>query len=103
MVANRVFSLEEIRSCCKESSVLYVIMKRAEEGNLKYLDRLVLVGCFRNFSNGALLLDILKQQHNFKEDITRQYLDKLKNRYYPITMRYFLPVFVHTDHTNISL
>ena len=45
---------------------------------MKYLDRLVLVGCFRNFSNGALLWDILKQQHNFKEDITRQYLDKLR-------------------------
>ena len=102
LVANRVFSLEEIRSCCKESSVLYVIMKRAEEGNLKYLDRLVLVGCFRNFSNGALLWDILKQQHNFKEDITRQYLDKLKNRYYPITMRYLYDLYGQKLEENID-
>ena len=78
---------------CKGCSILHEILKRAMEGNLRYLDRLVLTGSLGKIRGGELLLDILKLQKNYKPDVTRLYLDRLKNKYYPITMRYLYDLY----------
>lgn len=93
IIVNKKLSLEEIREKCAECSVFSSILQRAVKGNLRYLDRLVLVGCFGNFQNNELILDIMRQQKNYNEDITKQYLSKLENRYYPVTMQYLYDLY----------
>lgn len=93
LIEGKNFSLEEIKAACADSSVFSKLLCRAMEGCLRYLDRLVLVGCFGNFQSGELLLDIMKQQNNYKENVTRQYLSQLKNRYYPVTMQYLYDLY----------
>jgi len=73
---------------CTEYSVFSAILQRALDGNLKYLDRLILVGCLGHFQDKGLILDIMKQQKNYKEEVTKQYLSKLGKSYYPATIQY---------------
>lgn len=93
IVGGHRISLEQISKACEGCSLLHEIMKRAMEGNLRYLDRLVLTGSLGKIRGGELLLDILKLQKNYKADVTRLYLDKLKNKYYPVTMRYLYDLY----------
>lgn len=93
VIGDKKLSLEEIKEKCTDSSVFSMIMQWAEEGNLKYLDRLVLAGCFGNFQNKELLLDIMRQQKNYKEKTTRQYLAKMEGRYYPVTLQYLYDLY----------
>ena len=93
LIESKKISLEDIKSACAESCVVSKLLGRAMDGCLNYLDRLVLVGCFGNFKSGDLLLDIMKQQHNYKETVTKQYLSQLKNRYYPVTMQYLYDLY----------
>lgn len=78
---------------CTECSVFSAILQRALDGNLKYLDRLILVGCLSHFQDKELILDIMKQQKNYKEEVTKQYLSKLGKSYYPVTIQYMYDLY----------
>lgn len=93
MIADRKLSLEEIQKKCTDCYVFSMILQRALDGNLKYLDRLVLTGCFGNLQNEELLFDIMRQQKNYKEDVTKRYLFKLRKRYYPVTLQYLYDLY----------
>lgn len=92
LIAENSLSLYDIQKACEGCSVFYGIMKRALEGNLRYLDRLILSGCFGHMKNDELLWDIMKQQNNYKENVTRHQLSKL-NKNYPVTIQYLYDLY----------
>lgn len=93
VILGKKLSLEEMKRNCMESSVFSAILQRALDGNLRYLDRLILVGCFEHFHDKNLILDIMKQQKNYKEEVTKQYLSKLGRLLYPVTIQYMYDLY----------
>lgn len=83
-------------------SVFSAILQRALDGNLKYLDRLILVGCLSHFQDKELILDIMKQQKNYKEEVTKQYLSKLGKSYYPVTIQYMYDLYGETPEPHLN-
>lgn len=93
VISGKKLSLEEMKKNCTECSVFSAVLQRALDGNLKYLDRLILVGCLGHFQDRELILDIMKQQKNYKEEVTKQYLSKLGKSYYPVTIQYMYDLY----------
>lgn len=69
------------------------IIDRAIEGNLRYLDRLVLAGCFGQVDNGDFLMTIMSIQHNYDASVTQKYIDAVKGKYYPVTLMYLYDLY----------
>lgn len=93
VISGKKISLEEMKENCTECSVFSSILQRALDGNLRYLDRLILAGCLGHFQDKELILDIMRQQKNYKEEVTKQYLSKLGKSYYPVTIQYMYDLY----------
>lgn len=93
VILGKKISLEEMKENCTECSVFSSILQRALDGNLRYLDRLILAGCLGHFQDKELILDIMRQQKNYKEEVTKQYLSKLGKSYYPVTIQYMYDLY----------
>lgn len=93
LLTDKKISLEEIQQKCGDCKIIRQIIDRAIEGNLRYLDRLVLAGCFGKMDRGNFLIDIMSSQSNYKADVTQKYLDAVKERYYPITLLYLYDLY----------
>lgn len=93
VISGKRISLEEMKENCTECSVFSSILQRALDGNLRYLDRLILAGCLGHFQDKELILDIMRQQKNYKEEVTKQYLSKLGKSYYPVTIQYMYDLY----------
>ena len=93
LLTDKKISLEDIQQKCGDCKIIRQIIDRAIEGNLRYLDRLVLAGCFGKVDRGNFLIDIMSNQSNYKADVTQKYLDAVKERYYPITFMYLYDLY----------
>lgn len=80
------FSISQLIHITDDCKVLHQLFIRTAEGTLSYQDRLVLVGTFYHINGGNMLLEFFRLQKNYKEDITRQQIERFKDRYYSITL-----------------
>lgn len=102
VISDQKLSLEEIKIKCVDCSVFSAILQRALDGNLGYLDRLILVGCFGHFQDKEFIFDIMKQQKNYKEEVTKQYISKIGKIYYPVTMQYMYDLYGEKIETDLN-
>lgn len=93
LLTNKKISLEQIQKKCNDCKVFRQIIDRAIEGNLRYLDRLVLAGCFGQVDNGDFLVTIMSNQHNYDASVTQKYIGAIKGKYYPVTMMYLYDLY----------
>ncbi len=91
LLANKKLTLQEIQKKCKNCKVIQEIINRAIDGNLRYLDRLVLSGCF--FKNENFLVEIMQNQKNYNPDLTQKYINAAKGKYYPVTLAYLYDLY----------
>lgn len=84
-----------------DSIVFLKLWDRVQNGCITYLDRLVLVGTFSNFSKD-LLIYIFSLQNNFDVEKTEQNIEKLKHSLYPITMFYLYDLYIETLEKHIE-
>ncbi|MDE7417699.1 MAG: hypothetical protein K2N44_15585, partial [Lachnospiraceae bacterium] len=93
LLTDKKICLEELQQKCSDCKIICQIIDRAIEGNLRYLDRLVLAGCFGKVDQGKFLIDIMSNQSNYKAEVTQKYLEAVKERYYPITLMYLYDLY----------
>lgn len=85
-MGSSTFTVRQLIQITTDSKVLHQLFIRTAEGTLSYQDRLILVGTFYHVNDGNMLLDFFRLQKNYNENITRQEIERFKDRYYSITL-----------------
>lgn len=86
------YSLEDIERTCSNSKIFKMIFQNIRNGRLNHLDRLMLVSIFSHFDE-ELLRSFFELQNNYNCQKTNIYIDKYKDKYYPITMKYMYDLY----------
>ncbi len=94
LVESKIITLAEIKKVFLKYEPLAILWKNIDYGTMTHYDRLIILGVFAHISSASEILDeIFKLQKNYNSLTTINYINKYKNSYFPITMKYLYSLY----------